>query len=299
MATSKEIKRAILRKENEESRKKNIGEYFVNFSRHTRPWLKELAADCKERKDFGIHPFVLADYYTKPEDKETALLVSLLINDNENVRLQVECFRQLMGDSPFEWFDSREFVGLTTGRKQNKRVDGAWVYYWEIGKLLDRFYHIRRDHGDLESAILQTMQVTRCTAYEAMTFYLSDSPNVGFYEWKLNIFLLRLFRTDGLGLGLWGQGNEKLFCPYNHDMRLFILNWFPDYNRYGSFRQAIELFGFEDSVDFFYAYLGYKELQRRKPRECSIYATKYRTWYEGGIYRKPFRWREITPSIKD
>ena len=297
MKHKKAIDRALRLKGQEEVRKKNITDYFVNFSKPHIEWLRRLSADYKERNDFGIHPFILADYYKKPEDREIALFASLLVSENDNIRKQVDHLRRLISDEPYKWFSNREFVSISMGRNQNKRIDGSSVFFWQLSRLFERIYDICQQEGNMETAVMQTMKLNNSTAFGAMTYYLQNLVGLGSPWWRLNFLLIRLFRPDGLGMGLWGKGDEPLLCPYNSGVKEFIQTWFPDYRRVGSSFECIKYFGFDDDVDFFYAYLGYKELQRRKPNECGYYATRYQSWYECSFKAKPYRWREIMPEI--
>lgn len=298
MRKESEIDRALRLKEKADLRQKNIGDYFLNFSKYLREWLHRLSQDYKERKDFGIHPFILADYYQKPEDKEVALFASLLVSDNDNIRKQVDHLRRLISDAPYQWLSNREFVRLSMGSNQNKRIEGSAVYFWQLSSLFNQIYNVRQHFGDMETAVLQTMNIQNCNAFAALTYYLSGLEGIGSYWWKMNLLLLRLFRKDGLGLGMWGYGNEYLICPWNRDVTEFMQMWFPDFKRYGTPEgNCLKLFGFEDEVDFFYAYLGYKDLQKRKPEECSRLATTYANWYENGTIVKPYKWKSLLPEI--
>lgn len=283
-------------------RRKNVADYFKDFSRLHREWLQALANRVKERGVFGIHKFMLADYYEYPKDKELALMASLVVSENCDILQQVEHLRELLGDSPTNMYNSRSFVRFSINR--DKYINGSKQPMWKLANVLSRVWDIEhptvgghaptiwKDRTDFESEVLHTMRTTRTNVFGALTFFLEDT-GFGQFCWNLNLLALRLFRSDGLGMGLWGRGDEELLCPWNHDLRLFLSTWFPDYRRYGSTDQCVKLFGFDDNVDFFYAWLGYKELQKRNPSACSKLATTYRNWYDSGLKRKPYKWREI------
>lgn len=292
----------------EKVRQKNVSDYFKDFSRLHREWLQALADRVKERGEFGIHKFMLADYYKSPKDKELALFVSLIVSENGDILQQVGHLRELLGDSPTNMYNSRSFVRFGTGRNRDKRIQGCQQPMWKLANVLSRVWDIEhtsdgdyifgdwRNYTDFESEVLQTMRTTRTNAFGALSYFMED-VGVGQFYWNLNFLALRLFRCDGLGMSLWGRGDEELLCPWNHDLRLFLSTWFPDYRRYGSTDQCVKLFGLRDDVDFFYAWLGYTELQKRNPSGCSRLATFYRRWYDNGIRKKPFKWRELLPEI--
>lgn len=302
--TDKE-KRSI---ETQEIRKKNVTEFFKDFSRLHREWLQALADKVKERGEFGIHKFMLADYYQQLKDKELALFVSLIVSENGDILQQVGHLRELLGDSPTNMYNSRSFVRFGIGKNRDKRINGSQQPMWKLANVLSRVWDIEhptvgghaptvwKDYTDFESEVLQTMRTTRTNAFGALTHFLSDI-GVGQFYWNLNFLALRLFRCDGLGMSLWGRGDEELLCPWNSELTLFLKTWFPDYRRVGTPEFCVKQFELRDDVDFFYAWLGYKELQKKKPKECSKLATTYHNWYESGLKRKPYQWREILPEI--
>lgn len=294
-----EIEKALRNQEIEAVRRKNIGDYFTRFTRHHRPWMQELADKYKERGEFGVHSFVLADYYQKKEDQVIALFAALLIRDNGKILIQTSHLRDILTDEPYNWFKERGFVSLGLGRNQNNYIEGSHTCFWELSKLLERLWQIAFAEGKgLEAEVLKTMSVERCTAFSAMTYYLEDLSGVGAFHWKTNLLLIRLFRRNGLGLGLWGDGSEELLCPWNKDVSSFLETWFPDHRKYGNNLDCVKLFGLDDDIDFFYAYLCWKELGRRNPKKCSSYASSYYNWYNNAMPKKPNEWRKIMPEIE-
>lgn len=295
------IERALRLQERAELRKKNTGEYFVNFSKHLRPWLHELAKTYKASGEFPLMPKVLLQsYYEDQRDKEVAVFAGLLFaEDGENVVERVSEFRKMLGESPWEWFANRRFFRLSLGRNQNLRTGG--VMNWKIARLFDKLW---QEHFDKTtkptSSIGQTIKliadIQHCSYFDVLTYLLTDCC-VGNYEYKLRLLLQILACSDGFSLGLWSVAPSELKCPLAGGLRQFLQTWFPDYRAFGNVDDAIRLFGFEVDCDFLYAYLGYKELQKRNPKGCSELATAYLRWYEGGIKKKPYQWREILPEI--
>lgn len=299
---ARKLERAVMLQEQSALRKRNIGEYFVDFTKHHRPWLKELAQKYKERGEFPLLPMViLPSYYEDARDKEVAVFAGLLISDGETIGHstfdKVSAFKRLLGDSPWDWFAERKFVGLSLGKNLHKRTGG--VENWKIAKLMDRLWQEccseTATHRTLEDVVAGIARAQHCSYFDVLTYLLEDC-SVGNYEYKLRLLLQILVCSDGFSLGLWSVDPSVLKCPLTHDLRLFVETWFPDYRRYGSVDDAISLFGVGET-DFFYAWLGYKELQKRNPKGCSIYATRYRSWYECGFNAKPYRWRKIMPNI--
>ncbi len=309
MMKARKLDRAVFLKELSELRKKNVGEYFENFTRHHRPWLHELAQRYKERGEFPVMPMtLLPSYYTNAQDKEIAVCAGLLLNDGDKTLEHVQAFRKMIGDSPWKWFETRSFVSLSLGKNQHKRFGG--VDGWKIARLFDKLWnecHILTyeiPSTDVKESFVRPIGIQveliakaqQCSYFDVLTYMLEDCC-VGNYFYKLRLFLQILVCSGGFSLGLWDNDPCGLKCPLTSDLRLFLQTWFPNYRTFGSVDDAIRLFGFERETDFFYAYLGYKELQKRNPMRCKLYATKYTDWYDGGIKKKPYQWREIIPEI--
>lgn len=293
----------------EKVRKKNISDYFLKYSHAVRPWLKELAEKYKAKGEFPLMPIqILPSYYNSVQDKEIAAFVALLIPETENVLKNIGEFRLMLGESPWEWFKNRGFVRLGIGSVQNKRTGG--VMNWKIAKLMDRLW----DNCHILSYEIPTIgcketfirpigfeidliaKAQQCSYFDVLT-YICEDCGVGDYFYKLRLLLMIAATSDGFGLGLWSVDPSELKSPLTSGLRTFLRTWFPDYRRYGSLDDAIHLFGFERDCDFFYAWLGYKELQKRNPKVCSKFATTYLRWYEIGARKKPFEFREILPKI--
>lgn len=285
----------------EKVRQKNVRDYFLRYSQAVRPWLRELADKYKAKGEFPLIPIqILPSYYTDVRDKEIAAFVALLIPETENVLKNIGEFRQMLGESPWEWFKNRGFVRLGIGRMQDKRTGG--VFNWKIAKMFSRLWdeHFAKT-TKAASSIGQTIRliadIERCSYFGVLT-YLVEDCGVGDYFYKLRLLLMIAATSDGFGLGLWTVDPSELKCPITTDLRTFVSTWFPDYRRFGSIDDAIHEFGLDRDCDFFYAWLGYKELQKRSPKVCNALATTYLRWYEIGARKKPFQFREILPKIE-
>ena len=283
----------------EKVRKKNVRDYFLKYSQAVRPWLKELAEKYKANGEFPMMPMVvLPSYYTDARDKEIALFAGLLIKEDAEFE-QIREFREMLGDKPWEWFKNRGFVRLGIGRVQDKRT--GVVFNWKIAKMFSRlwdehFAKTTKAASSIGRTIKLISDIQRCPYFDVL-MYLVEDCGVGDYFYKLRLLLTIAATSDGFGLGLWTIDPSELKCPLTTDFRTFLSTFFPDYRRLGSVDEAIHLFGFERDCDFFYAWLGYKELQKRNPRGCSEFATTFLRWYEIGARKKPFQFRAILPEI--
>ena len=283
----------------EKVRQKNVRDYFLRYSQAVRPWLKELADKYKAKGEFPLMSIqILPSYYNSLQDKEIAAFVALLIPETENVLKNIGEFRQMLGESPWEWFKNRGFVRLGIGRVQDKRTGG--VFNWKIAKLMDRLWEEccgkTTKHTTIGQTIKKFAERQRCSYFDVLTYICEDCGVVDYF-YKLRLLLMIAATSDGFGLGLWNVDPSELKSPLTTDLRTFLATFFPDYKRYGNSDDAINLFGFERDCDFFYAWLAYKELQKRNPKVCSKFATTYLRWYEIGARKKPFEFREILPEI--
>lgn len=283
----------------EKVRKKNVRDYFLQYSQAVRPWLKELAEKYKAKGEFPLMPIqILPSYYTDVRDREIAAFVALLIPETENVLKNIGEFRQMLGESPWEWFKNRGFVRLGIGKVQDKRTGG--VFNWKIANMFSRLWdeHFAKT-TKAASSIGQTIRliadIERCSYFGVLT-YICEDCGVGDYDYKLRLLLMIAATSDGFGLGLWSVDPSELKSPLTTDLRTFLATFFPNYKRYGNSADAINLFGFDRDCDFFYAYLAYKELQKRNPKVCSEFATTYLRWYEISARKKPYQFRAILPE---
>ena len=283
----------------EMTRKRNRASYFLETSRWHREWLVELAERYKKNGDFPISSkILLPSYYAEPEDKEVAIFASLLMSDSKDVLQKVSAFREMLGASPWEWFKERGFVPLSLGSTQNLRTGG--IANWKIARLFDRLWEQCRVESNsirpIGHEVSRIAGLRHCSHFEVLSPMLKDC-SVGDHLYKIRLLLMILGTADGFGQGVWEIDPLELRCPLTGDLRLFLGTFFPDHRMYGNMDEAIRLFGFERDCDFFYAYLGYKELQKRNPIECRECATRYIWRYTRGSMYKPYEWRAILPQI--
>ena len=265
----------------QELKKKNTTSFWLDFTKYFRPWLYELTKKYKERGNFPVSViWLLPSYYNVSEDIEIAAFASLLIKDDENLVERISAFRQMFGDSPFDWFRTRGFVKLSVGDVQNKRTGG--VLNKDIASLFSDIYD---NWGNRQSAI--------------SIILLKHFGNKSYWN-KLHTLRLVLGTSDGIGLGVWHNCPYKMRCPLTGDVMALLRTFFQDYNLVGSADEVLRLFGFKNESDVYYAALAYKELQVKQPKECSRLATLYQKWYMSGTLRTERYWigsDRILPEI--
>jgi len=298
--TDEEIEKAFDLQERRDIRRKTMRAFFAQFARKHIPFLHEVARQCKESGDFGIHSFLLPDYYKEPKDKELALFACLLINPKKEVRVQTKLLKKKFGESVFEWYEKRKFVSMGMGRNQNKRLGGK-IPYWQIAELFNRIWEIEHPcdgvYTDMESEVLTLMRVNKWTAEESLRYLFDGLSKPNDYDYRLRMLLVCLFRKDGFGYGLWGNGNEDISCPWTPRLTSFLKEWMPDYRKYGDKDECVSFFQFDDNIDFIYAMLGYNKIRKKYPTECSHYATVYRKRYLEGSTNEPYKFHALIPPI--
>lgn len=271
-----------------EVRKASVSKFFTNFTPWHRAFMKELA---EKYKAVGKFPFIpireLAMSYRNIRDMEVAALVGLMVKEGGDKRRAVREFRLMMGESPWEWFRGRSFALLSTGARQEERIGGS--VGWKIAAFLDGFANHEND-------------------YKRRNSWLYWMRKIGVEEWKIRTFQMVMVERGGVGLSLWANHKAHcLLCPNDKGVREFVKLWMPEFRVRGggrssfTFDEAVRLYGFRRDLDFFYAYLGWKELCRRNPRECSRYTTTYQKRYNDGSLVDKFFWldkkRGVFPEI--
>ena len=242
-----------------EIKKAAITKFFMNFTQWHRPFIQELADRYKER---GIYPFMpiyaLPAMYQDRRDAEVAGYASLLVKDDEKRGERIEDIRHMLGESPWEWFEQRKFVLLSVGSEQEKRTAG--IVNWRIAELFDKL------HGKV---MMHRINLLR---------FLVDG-------WKARLLLMVLGTSDGMGLGVIHLPECRILCPDSPEVVKFARLWLPELWKTDggfTFDEAVRMYGLKRDVDFFYAYLGWQELCRRKPKECKRYLTLYQKRYDEG-----------------
>lgn len=248
-----------------EVKKAAFTKFFDDFAKWHRPFLRELAQRYKEYGRYPLIPFrELATCYQRNCDMEVAALAGLLIRDNANIERNIREFRLMFGDSPFEWLRSRQFAVLPSGKEHGTTTGG--VDNWTIAEYFDQIYNNNKT-GNLQFIPMMLSILTNAIGKD------------GYYY--LHLLRLVLATYDAMGIGVWRIDNQKLKCPENRDTRAFLKLWLPMScgNSLFSFDEGVKLMGMNRDSDFFYAYLGWQELCKRKPLECSRYSTVYNKRY--------------------
>lgn len=274
-----------------------IGRFFSQFYEPVRPWVMELVRSYKEHGDFTQFPTFIADYYDDRRDKEISLLSCLLLAWKRDVHCQVEEMRDILGEHPWEWFTQRHFVTMTIGRNQNCKILSG-LHYWQVGKFFDMIWDAYSNLGCPES--LEKCFPMKEGVSGVLRFYIEYGENV------LKIHRSRVYAdiidfvlraTDGIGVGLWCDRRRKMKCPRSDELNKFLRIWINEYsNVHWDYEKTISLFGFDDDTDFFYFWLAWTSLARRRPKECSRFATVFWKRYSERHLAPPSYWRMYLPK---
>lgn len=282
-----------------ELRKKNTLAFLNEFQRNHRKWMQELADTYKNRGRFGIHLFSLADNYSEIEDIEVALFASLLLSDNDYLLQQQQEMQELLGRHPYQdFFLKRGFAELSRGDCQTKHIAKTFTCYYDIARLFDILYEWRGEYGSVKKAYLATKDECKNTnPFFAMGRILSLAK-VNQRQYKVNLLLLHLLTSGGLGYGLWGNNPYGLLCPENRDIIQFLELWFPDYSQCGlTFDRALRAIGLREDIDFYYCYLGFKELQKVNGVEVRQYCHRYINKYNNRNSNRLYELKSMQPRI--
>lgn len=278
-----------------------IAKFFKDFVKPVIPFFRELTYKYKEYGEYPVFPTFIAEYYTDKRDKEVALFSTLCMDwRNGDVYEQVQSMRELMGDSPHEWFQRRLFVTISVGRVQNDKLGNGGAKYWQIARLFDRLYHLCKEkntfelgrvfhsRGKAKRSRMELFAEDVCTAIEF------DKR----WEFKINVIELVFRATDGLGMGIWKGCKTGEKCPRNIEIHNFVKIWLNEYTKKWDFEDTIRMFGLDNDADFFYLYLAWAKLSRKRPKECSRFATVFYDRFDRREALPVYRWRKFFPTIE-
>lgn len=272
-------------------KRRMVGEYFTTITKHHRRWMRELVAEYKAHGSFPIMTTLLGDYYRGKKDKEIALFATLLMSDEKKVYEQIQDMRRLITEHPRDWLKERGFVDLSIGDRQNKRLVGNYrCEYWKLARLMNILYEAL--YGDYAGKSLED-------SFSNGSIFVSElyDSELEIEEVRLRLLSLVLKTPDGLGRGLWCKYPSEVKCPVTVEIRKFLRLWFPNYQVYGSEDDAIKLFGLDRESDFFYAWLAWKELEKKEPLQCERYVLRYAKWYKNFCDMRKQKWDMVLPKI--
>lgn len=292
---------ALLLLENAEIKKKNIIDFFSIFAKYHVAFIKEIAEKYKKRDEYPLMPTLLAEYYTNTRDIEFALLMTVCMKWDRNVYKQVQDMKRIIGDQPYLWLRNEEYKSLGLPRNQERIVDGyRRAQLWKVSQYAQHIYDLCA-----ESDGFLTFEDAFCNmSLPDVIDRLSEEFDFGERGYRGRMLDL-VFRTDdGIGKGLWHiPEGYCVRCPITKEIASFVKLWLPEYHvthkkdALFTFDEAVRLYGFEKDCDFFYAWLGWKELCRRNPNECSRYVTLYQKRYNDGNLLKERYWLSNTHGI--
>lgn len=285
--TKEKIRKTKMR--NRMYRDRILRETWKKFSPYHIRWLHDLKDTWLAHPELGIRPAILADYYQDKRDKEIAGLASLLITPASNCYDAVLKYRRIVGEHPWAWFERRVFCQVEGLRESElARIvaffDEWWVECFKYG-----------GYSSIEDCVRNLSERDGMTYLEIME-RVSRARYVRVKRSRLGELLLVFSKCEGLGIGLWDLDREKVEIPPSFLMKSFLRTWMPDFMRFGSAEEAIDLFGM-DRVDFFYCALAYEALKKVRPKECSRYASFFQAEWLHFSDVRPSVWEGRLPKI--
>lgn len=266
--------------------KKNRKAKAEAMAKSISPWLHRLYDAYMERGRFPILPYVIGDYYQDPKDKETAIVLAMLIvslTGSDAALKDMDNLRVLMGQHPYhEFFVRRQFALLSTGAEMERQLGSyASMRYWQIAKTIDHLWHVCDDMGNSigEVFLHETAKgMSPLTAISSMV----DVQYVKAADYRQKLLLLALCTGYGIGVGLWHfEGVEnKLSCPATGRVKNMANIIMPQSSVYGFTVDEVALiFGFRP-IDLWYLQHAYDELAMRNIDECKKYKRRYHSQYK-------------------
>lgn len=279
------------------------------MSRGVTVWLNELVSAYKERGEYPILPYLIGNFYKDDDDRAIAILMGCLFlsisqDKPERVVDTIKEFIALIGEHPYEeFYRGRKFVLLSTAGMRDKYIDSPLsISFIEVSKVINSLWETQEREAKPIKRIFQSLVASKNTSPTQALRQMIDTTYVKSTEYRLNLALLALCSTDGIGVGLWNfEGAERLLrVPCENDMEKFADMFCPEYKRYGlTIEDVGDALGLKKPVDMWYAYHAYRKLFVSEPTECARFARRYRTHFERGRYRRTDRWtlKQLLPPI--
>ena len=273
------------------------------------PWLNNLVAAYKEREEFPILPYLIGNFYQDDGDRAIAILMGCLFlsisqSNPEWVVDNIKELVALIGEHPYEdFYRGRKFVLLSTVDQRNKYLGSPLsITYIDISKTINSLWETQEREAKPIKRIFQSLVVGGKLPPVQALRQMVDTTFIKSTEYRLNLALLALCSTDGIGVGLWNfEGVERLLrVPCEKDTEKFADMFCPEYKRYGlTIEDVGDALGLKKPVDMWYAYNAYKELFAREPKECVRFVRRYRVQFERGRFRRTDRWtlKQLLPPI--
>lgn len=273
--------------------------FFLEFSQYHCEWLRDLVDKYKEYGIYPVFPTNIAEYYPNKEDKEIVLFSTFCMSwSNDKELEQIASMRELIGNNPAEWFRTREFITLSTGREQNSFLGGYKNgHFWKIAKVFDLLYVMcHREEG-----VLMPSEALTLETFDKYCDMISNVCDIRDMEMKKGIVELVLRSSDGIGRGLWTNIRKPVRCPLTSETLRFVKEWFPDWTKnLWPFDEVVKLFRLKHNYDLFYAALAYNEQSKIYPEAYKKYSTRYCTIWNQQAYHPRHYWisgHGITPII--
>ena len=284
--------------EREAVRRKVVSDKFMTMASEVLiPWLHKIAYNYKSRNGTHMNGMsLLPQYYNDVRDKEIAALVGILVTDKDVVG-QVLALKNLLGESPWDWFRNRGFVEYGTGLAMKKKIYGMkgpkYISVSTLSSALydasEEYFQISRDGSGMMNFFLSESRGTTLHSVLSRLFSCIPSIDENKLRW-LRIALEDYVWGDSELLAGWDRR-----CPITKEVTECIRIMFPENYDYGPWDDCIRLFGFDDESDFFYACKAFKELSKTNPLGYRKMSCLIPRWYWKGDRVFPVLWKRRFP----
>ena len=283
-----------------ETKRKTMTDFLGAFWVHHRVWMQELADAFKARGRFGIHLFSLCDGYSDPMDKEVAAFASLLLTKNPETRLlQQHELRELIGEHPYRNFlMNRKFVELSMGNNQTMRMCKSFTQMYELASVLSCLYEIVNTYGSVGEGMKSGLKGRKNLDPYIVLSSLLMREHITMRQYKLNLLLMYMCQTDGIGCGVWDIDCSRLYCPEDRDMIEFMELWFPEFWQCGlTFDRAVNLLQLRNQTDFFYCCMGFNVLKMANTEETLRYVKHYQNKFNNRTLTRLLAMHRLEPKF--
>ena len=272
-------------------RRKRLMENAMDMSKSISPWLHDLYAAYMGRGQYPVLPYIINEFYTDYNDEVIATLIACLclnVAKVDHTLDEVAALRRILGAHPYQdFFVNRGFVLLSLPEHQSYRLNG-WgsTRVIDISLITEGLWNVWDKEGRISLRSIFKMYVTErgYRPTEALRAMLGDGATyVRLQEYRLNLTLMALCSTYGIGIGAWNfNGLEsELSMPQTVDTERFFNLLVPNRKLIGTTPKDIaNIMGFKNAIDMWYLYNAYRELLKTSMTQCTKFMRRYHAQYK-------------------
>ena len=145
------VEKALIRKQNRDIAKRNLSDWYKEFTVYHIPWMREVLDLYMSNGDMGISPLLLADRYKDPRDMEVAMFASLVVSAKDVDEIVKNCNKlaEILTDRPFIWLSQRGFVSLYDPKVRDISLF-AGTTYGKFALLMQNLWGLYEEFSSIE-----------------------------------------------------------------------------------------------------------------------------------------------------